>query len=80
MDGPQAILDPPDRSPFNGGGGGVRNEAGFSGGPYPNVSSIHCIRPPSLHATSFLHAAPVSSSPFIHSLIRQSYPSMNKQT
>jgi hypothetical protein len=32
MDGSWCFLDPPDRSVFNGGGGGVRNGM-FSGGP-----------------------------------------------
>jgi hypothetical protein len=40
MDGPQEILDPPDRSAFN---GGVRNGVVFPGRPHPNVSLIYYV-------------------------------------
>jgi hypothetical protein len=63
MDGLQAILDPPDRFAFNSGGGGG-NEAFFFGGPYPNVSSIHCAWSSITFSTFFIHLCATHSLVF----------------
>jgi hypothetical protein len=45
MDDLQEIPDPLDLSSFNGGGGGVQNEAFVPSRPHPNVSLIYCVTP-----------------------------------
>jgi hypothetical protein len=51
----QGILDPLDRSTFNGGGGGGSGMKQSLGGPHPNVASPHCILTPPLQTFTAYH-------------------------